>query len=132
LSHWATILALSVGGALGVNARHFVGHWIARWAGSSFPWHTFVINVSGSFAIGFLAIYLERWMPHTRMRLFLITGFLGGYTTFSAYSMETLLLLESNAPWRALAYSLGSPMLGLVAVFLGVALGRILTWTSVP
>jgi fluoride exporter len=127
LRHWATILALSAGGAIGVNARHFAGAWIGRWAGRSFPWHTFLINVSGSFAIGFLAIALERWLPHPRARLFVVTGFLGGYTTFSAYSMESLLLWESGQHWRAWAYSLGSPLAGLVAVVLGVVLGRSLT-----
>lgn len=130
MNEWATILALSVGGAIGVNARHYAGHWVSRWLGTSFPWHTFLINVSGSFAIGFLAMTLDQWLPHTRARLLVITGFLGGYTTFSAYSMETLLLWERGEPLRAGTYFLGSAVAGLAAVALGVALGKSLTWPA--
>jgi len=124
LNRWAVVIALAVGGALGTNARHWLGVWVREWAGTRFPWGTFLINVSGSFAIGFLAISLDRWVRTPELRLMVITGFLGGYTTFSAYSLETLLLWERGEPIRALAYLGGSALAGLAAVMLGVVLGR--------
>jgi CrcB protein len=124
LNRWATILVLSLGGALGVNARHYLGIWVRQWAGHVFPWGTFLINVSGSFAIGFLAMTLDRWLPHPRFRLMIVTGFLGGYTTFSTYAMESMLLCERGELLRASLYFVGSAVVGLAAAFLGVALGR--------
>jgi len=118
------VVALSVGGALGVNARHWMAIWVRGWAVTRFPWGTFLINVTGSFAIGFLAMTLERWVRTPELRLMVITGFLGGYTTFSAYSLETLLLWERGEPIRALAYLAGSALTGFTAVTLGVILGR--------
>ena len=85
---WGRILALSVGGVAGVNARYWLGVWINRWASSQFPWATFSINVSGAFAIGFLTAILARWSPHSNLRLMILVGFLGGYTTFSTFAFE--------------------------------------------
>jgi CrcB protein len=124
MDHGWKVLALSVGGVLGVNARYWLGHWMNRWASPTFPWATFTINVTGSFAIGFLTILLTRWLPHPNARLLLITGLLGGYTTFSAYSLESLSLWERGDRWQAVAYVLGSVLAGLLAVRLGVALAR--------
>lgn len=90
MDHAWKVLALSIGGVLGVNARYWLGLWMNQWASPKFPWATFTINVTGSFAIGFLTIVLARWLPNANARLFLITGLLGGYTTFSAYSFESL------------------------------------------
>jgi fluoride exporter len=116
------VLALSIGGVLGVNARYWLGHWMNQWASPKFPWATFTINVTGSFAIGFLTIILARWLPHPNARLLLITGLLGGYTTFSAYSFESLSMWERGDRWDAFAYVFGSVLAGLLAVTLGVAL----------
>jgi len=124
LNRIGVVVVLAVGGALGVNARHWLGLWVRDWAGTRFPWGTFLINVSGSFAIGFLAISLDRWVRTPEIRLMVITGFLGGYTTFSAYSLETLLLWERGEPIRALTYLAGSALSGLAAVMVGVILGR--------
>ena len=124
MDHTWKALALSIGGVLGVNARYWLGHWMNQWASPKFPWATFTINVTGSFAIGFLTIVLARWLPHPNARLFLITGLLGGYTTFSAYSFESLSLWERGDRWDALAYVFGSVLAGLLAVTLGVALAR--------
>jgi CrcB protein len=68
---------LSLGGVLGVNARFWLGLLINRWTGPQFPWATFVINVTGSFLIGFLTMVLSHWLPHPSLRLMVITGFLG-------------------------------------------------------
>ena len=123
---WLRIALLSVGGALGVNARYGLSLVIDRWADPRFPWATFTINVTGSFLIGLATSLLLRWAPHPHMRLFLIVGFLGGYTTFSSYSLEALTLYERGAFGRMLAYLIGSVIAGVVAVALGAVLGRAL------
>jgi len=118
------VLILTVGGACGVNTRYWLGLLVARWLGARFPWATFAVNVSGSFAIGLGAILLaERW-PHPSVRLFALTGFLGGYTTFSAYLFETFTLWERGDRPLAIGNLFGSLAAGLLAVALGVALGR--------
>ena len=123
---WVRVVVLSLGGALGVNARYWLGVWMNRWASSQFPWATFTINVSGSFAIGFLTIVLARWLPHPYFRLMLLVGFLGGYTTFSTFAFDSLTLLERGETGRSLAYLGGSVASGLAAVALGVVLARAL------
>lgn len=120
----ARVLALSLGGALGVNARYWLSVLIARWLGTRFPWATVLINVTGSFAIGFLAVFLTHRWPSTMGRLLLVTGFLGGYTTFSSFAYESLQLWEDGKKGLSLANTFGSVAAGLVAVMLGVALGR--------
>jgi CrcB protein len=118
------VAVLSLGGALGVNARYWLGDWVNRWASPQFPWATFTINVSGSFAIGFLTMVLVRWLPHPHMRLLVITGFLGGYTTFSSFAFESVTLWERGERGLSLTYMVGSVVAGFVAVVLGIALAR--------
>jgi CrcB protein len=127
---WAKVLALTIGGSLGVNARYWLGAWMSRWTSPQFPWATFTINISGSFAIGFLTMLLARWLPHPTLRQAVVVGFLGGYTTFSSYSYETLTLAERGELIRAAGYAVGSVVLGLVAVVSGVVLGRAVAVTS--
>ncbi len=79
--------------------RYWLGVAISRWAGPQFPWATLAINVSGSFAIGLLTVLLSRWLPHPHMRLLVVVGFLGGYTTFSSFSAEALVLWERGERW---------------------------------
>jgi len=121
------VAVLSVGGALGVNARYWLGVWMNRWASPRFPWATFTINVSGSFAIGFLAMALARWLPHPHFRLLVLVGFLGGYTTFSTFSFDALTLWERGAVGVSLTYMAGSVVAGFLAAGLGVGLARGLT-----
>jgi CrcB protein len=123
---WVKVLMLTLGGAMGVNARYWLGDWMSRWSSPQFPWATFTINITGCFAIGFLAVLLTRWLPHPHVRLLVIVGFLGGYTTFSSYAYESLTLAERGEVVLALVYVFGSVVLGLIAVTLGVALARIL------
>ena len=122
---WGRVLALSVGGVVGVNARYWLGMWIGRWASPIFPWATFVINVSGAFVIGFLGLVLARWSPSSPVRLLAITGFLGGYTTFSSFAWEGVGLYEKHEFALAVSYLLGSVTAGFVAVLLGMALARV-------
>ena len=121
---WYRVAVLSVGGVLGVNARFWLGVAINRWTSSQFPWATFTINITGSFAIGLCTAVLARWLPHPHVRLLVIVGFLGGYTTFSSYSMESLTLWERGERGLCLAYLLGSVVAGFAAVVLGTILGR--------
>lgn len=121
------VAALSLGGVFGVNARYWLGLWINRWASQQFPWATFLINVTGSFAIGFLTILLARWLPHQNFRLLALTGFLGGYTTYSTFAFESLTLCERGEKGISIAYVASTVAAGFVAVALGVALARNLT-----
>jgi len=119
-------LAISLGGILGANARYLLGIWIATRYGTSFPYGTLVINVSGSFVIGFfLVLVTQRFVVHPNWRLFFATGFLGAYTTFSSFSFETVALILGGSWWLGLANILGSVVLGLVAVLMGMALARL-------
>lgn len=126
------VAVLSAGGVLGVNARYWLGLWVSRWADPRFPWATFSINVTGSFAIGFLTAALAAWLPHPYARLFAVVGFLGGYTTFSSFSQESLTLWERGQPGLALANMLGSVAAGFAAVALGATLARGLTAAGPP
>jgi CrcB protein len=118
---------LSLGGACGVNLRFWFGLWISRWSGRQFPWATLLINVSGSFAIGFLTVILARWLPHPNHRLMLITGVLGGYTTYSSFAFESLTLWERGERLQGVLYVGSTVLAGFFAVALGVALARELT-----
>ncbi|MEO6807785.1 MAG: fluoride efflux transporter CrcB [Isosphaeraceae bacterium] len=124
MGSWVQVLVLSVGGALGVNARYWLGVWISRWASPQFPWATFVVNLSGAFVIGVLTVALTRWLPHPHLRLLMITGVLGGYTTFSTFALESATLWERGETLLALANLGGSVALGFAAVLLGLALAR--------
>jgi fluoride exporter len=115
-------LAIAVGAALGANARYLVGVYVAQRFGVDFPWATFFINVSGSVVIGFfMTLALDRFPVDVAWRFFFVTGFLGGYTTFSSYSYEALTLLLRGEVTRALVYLLGSVVAGVLGAFVGAA-----------
>jgi fluoride exporter len=124
---WTKVIVLSIGGIVGVNARYWLGTWINRWTSPQFPWATVIINVTGSFLIGFLAVVLTHWMPHPNLRLMVITGFLGGYTTFSTFENDALTLWERGEGILMAANVIGSVTAGFAAVLLGTALARGLT-----
>jgi fluoride exporter len=117
---------IGMGGFLGANFRYLVGGWASDWLGSTFPYGTLLINVSGSFVIGlFLTLITERFDAPPDLRLFFAMGFLGAYTTFSTLSYESLALIQTRAYLAAAANLAGSVLLGMVAVALGVVLGRL-------
>jgi fluoride exporter len=117
-------LLVAFGGAAGAAARYGVSLAFGARA-EAWPWATFTINVSGSLLIGLLAGWLStRDAAGEPWRLLLGVGVLGGFTTFSAYSLETLRLIERQDYVGAAGYSLGSVIAGLVAVVIGVALAR--------
>ena len=119
--------SIAVGAMLGANLRYVVANWSTdRW-GADFPYGTFLINVTGAFVIGvFLALITDRLTVNPLWRLFFATGFLGGYTTFSSYTWEALLLPQTGAWIRAGAYVLGSNAVGLIGVWVGASLTRLL------
>ncbi|NVD41093.1 fluoride efflux transporter CrcB [Ensifer sp. HO-A22] len=121
----SNLLLVGAGGAIGSMARYLVGLWtLHRW-GSGFPWGTLGVNITGSFLIGFLAeLIMRKFGASAEMRLFLITGVLGGYTTFSAFSLDTITLFERGDAALAITYIAASVVLSIVAVFAGLALMR--------
>ena len=116
------VLLISLGAIAGANARYFVGKAVGVFFEGRFPLGTFLVNVSGSFLLGFLAAFIvERSLPNgDALRLALGVGFLGAYTTFSTFEYETHGLLEDGAWQMALANVVLSLVVGLVAVRLGV------------
>ena len=120
------ILLVAIGGAAGSVSRYLAGAAALRLLGPAFPWGTMAINVSGSLAIGFLAETMLRGLSAPLdLRLLLITGFLGGFTTFSAFSLDAWLLYERGETVGALLYVFGSVVLSLAATVCGVALARL-------
>jgi CrcB protein len=119
-------LLVGLGGFLGANARYLVAHWIGLRYGTSFPYGTLVINVSGSFVIGlFLVLVTERFLIHPTWRLFFSVGFLGAYTTFSTFSFESLALMQNGFWLLSLLNIVGSVVLGLMATLSGVIIARL-------
>jgi CrcB protein len=118
-------LWVALGGALGSVARFAVGLWIYERMGTRFPYGTFVINITGSFIIGFtLTVLDERIGLPPQWRLAVPIGFVGAYTTFSTFEYETLRLTQHGQAWIALLYIVLSVVMGYGAVWLGTAAGR--------
>jgi CrcB protein len=124
--HLSTIVAVSLGGLIGANARYLVGIWVGDHWGNAFPWGTLLINVTGSFVLGcFLTLVTERLEGSATTRLFVATGFLGAYTTFSTFAYETASYVRAGELLRALAYVGASLVCGLAAVVAGITAARI-------
>jgi CrcB protein len=124
------LLAVFLGAGLGGVARHVVNLGAARWLGANFPYGIFAINVTGSLAMGWVAGWLAAraqadWAPAAR--LFLATGVLGGYTTFSAFSLDAAALIEREAYGLAALYVAGSVLASLAACALGLAAARMMS-----
>jgi CrcB protein len=122
-----TIVAVGVAGFFGAMARYGLEGFVSSRNGGSFPWGTFVVNVSGSLVLGFLfAVLIEgRVIVVPWLRTAMTVGFLGAYTTFSTLTLETFRLVEEGSIGLAGANVLGSLAIGLVAVYVGVVLGRL-------
>jgi CrcB protein len=119
------LAAIAAGGALGALLRFWVASGVAAWLGRGFPYGTLLVNVSGSLAIGALyVLLLERADVGAVWRLFLMTGLLGAFTTFSTFSLETLVLIEAGEHLKAVLNVLLSVFLCLAAAYAGILLGR--------
>ncbi len=122
-----TVLWISLGAVLGANARYFLSRWTARHADPTFPYGTLLINMSGSFVLGFFMIWTtERVLADPRWRLLIAIGFCGSYTTFSSYAFETMAYFEQGH-WTLLAANfMANNLLSLAAVLGGAMLARAL------
>ena len=119
------IAAVAIGGALGSVLRYLVSSWFVQRLGTGFPWGTFTINVTGSFAIGIvLQLALSRMGLNPYVRLFFATGILGGYTTFSTYAYEIYTLGNAAPPTQSVLYALGSVIAGVAAAYAGTLVAR--------
>jgi CrcB protein len=120
-----SLLYVALGGAIGASARYLVSGWMGAWFGPGFPWGTFFANVSGSFLIGIVLVLVDGGALPAGARPFLAVGILGGYTTFSSFSYESLNLLTDTGVLLTLLNTLGQLALGIVFVYFGVVLGRL-------
>ena len=120
-------IAISFGAIAGALSRYYLTLWFAQRFGTGFPYGTFFINLTGCFGMGlFITLALERLTTiPPEVRLLVTTGFLGAYTTFSTYGLESVVLLRNQRFLSAGFYWIGSAFLGLICVQLGVFLGRL-------
>ena len=119
------LLAVAAGGALGAVARFLLGEWVTSLSGEHFPWGIFTVNALGSLLIGILFVMLVEQNPNAGIwRALLMVGFLGAFTTFSTFSLQTLALLETGRWLMAASYALGSLVVCVVAVAVGVGVTR--------
>lgn len=122
-----TVFWVALGGAIGSAARYTVNVWSGRILGAAFPWHTLVVNIAGCFIMGVLVELMALKLNVSNdVRAFLTTGILGGFTTFSAFSLDFALLVERKTYGLAGAYAAGSVVVSLIAVFAGLYLVRAL------
>jgi len=124
-NRWDILLVIAAGGALGSLARWALGEALPG-ERDSFPWATFLENVSGGFALGVLMVFVvDVWSPSRYVRPFLGVGVLGGFTTFSTYMLDIRGLVVADAGAIAAVYLFGSVVVGLAAVWLGIATARL-------
>ncbi len=122
----STVVAIALGGAAGAVGRHLVGSAAAHVVGGSYPWGTFAVNAVGSFALGALAgLMALAWNPSPEMRAFLTVGLLGGFTTFSAFSLDAVLLAERGRSDLAAAYVVSTVVVSVGGLFAGLRLARL-------
>ena len=120
-----TVLLVGIGGFFGAAARYLVDGFVSERSGGAFPWGTLVINLSGSFVLGLLfALTIERAALPADIRAPVMIGFIGAYTTFSTWMLESWRLIEDGALLAAVGNIAGSVVLGVVAIVLGVWVGR--------
>ncbi|MBC6405155.1 MAG: fluoride efflux transporter CrcB [Rhodospirillales bacterium] len=117
--HFATLAAIAAGGAVGASFRYLLGIAMTHWFGSGFPWGTFTTNILGALLMGsFIALMLRFEVRDPAVQAFLTTGLLGGFTTFSTFSLEMVLLFERNQHLLAAVYAVSSVILCVGGVFL--------------
>lgn len=124
---WLDVVSVVIGAGIGGGLRFVFGGWMAQRWGVSFPWHTLVINVGGALCLGILmALTLDRDLVPVSMRLFIGVGVLGGFTTFSTLSYESVALIERGLVVQGAANMFGSGVLGIAAAVAGLVIGRAL------
>ena len=122
-----TFLIISLGAIMGANCRYWIGGWAVERLGATFPYGNLMINLSGSFILGlFMTLVTDRFLVDPQWRLLVAIGFLGSYTTFSSYTYESVTLMLEGQYTAGLLNLFGSSVLGGLAVFLGVWMGRLI------
>ncbi|WP_166335281.1 fluoride efflux transporter CrcB [Sphingobacterium chungjuense] len=117
---WRTLLLIGIGGGAGSVLRFLISQGVSRIVTTPFPWGTLTVNVIGSFFAGLILSTFNQQTGHVpEWRLFLMTGFCGGFTTFSAFTAENLSLLQSGHVLTAITYILSSILVSLLAIWLG-------------
>ena len=119
------LFIVALGGALGSGMRHLVNLAALRLFGPTFPWGTLAVNIAGSFIMGlFVELLARRFGGSAELRLFIATGILGGFTTFSTFSLDVAVLYERGAVAQAAFYVAASIVVAVLALFLGMWLGK--------
>lgn len=122
-----TVLWVAMGGAIGAAGRYLVAAQALRLMGPGFPWGTLTVNIVGSLVMGLLAgAFAYRFHVSTEIRMFLMTGILGGFTTFSAFSLDVSVLVERKDFMMAAGYIIGSVSLAVIALFIGLKIARMM------
>ncbi len=122
-----TVFWVALGGAIGAAGRYLVAMQTLRFFGPGFPWGTLTVNIVGSLAMGFLAgLFAYRMHVSPEIRMFLMTGILGGFTTFSAFSLDVSVLMERKDYMMSAFYIIGSISLSVAALFIGLRLARMM------
>ncbi len=120
------LLVIAAGASAGAICRWWMVLLMQRWFGSGYPWATLVVNAVGSFALGFLVIwFLDRTHLSDLLRLLLTVGFLGSFTTFSTFSVETVRLMEQGSISLSLLHTIGSVVLCIMMAWLGMLLAKL-------
>lgn len=121
------LIFVALGGALGASCRYGVGVAATHLGSGQFPWGTFTVNVAGSVLLGVLAAAMTfTWSPSPELRAFLVVGLLGGFTTFSAFSLDVALLIERDRLALAAVYMFGAVAISIAGLFAGLKLTRML------
>jgi fluoride exporter len=125
MNDWRTAIAISLGAIPGALSRYHLTVFCTRWFGTGFPYGTFLINITGAFMMGlFTTFILQKTNDLPELRFFVAVGFLGSYTTFSTYALDTSLMLRSQHYFLALFYWFGSALLGVIGLELGNLVAR--------
>jgi len=125
--NWTVMGAVGIGGAIGSVARYVLNSLIQSAAWGGFPFGIFIVNITGGLLMGVLTELMAlKWNVTPELRAFLTTGILGGYTTFSTFSLDSALLIERHAYGQAAVYVLGSTLLSITALFAGLWLVRLI------
>ncbi len=120
------LAAIAIGGALGAVSRYFAVGLVTDWLGKSFPFGTMAVNITGSFLIGVMYILVvQKLHAMPELRAILVVGFLGSFTTFSTFSLETFSLIEQGNLSQAGLYTLSSLVMGVLAVWAGISIAKI-------